>query len=75
MTKDIDALVAAADALAARLIELRNAYSSELFNSRGDHYEPGKEPEIVRADTAHARYRAAREAITKGTPPAYATSA
>jgi hypothetical protein len=61
---DMDRYIAAADALAAGLIELRNAYSSELFNSRGNYYEPGKEPEIKRADAANAEYRAAREAIT-----------
>lgn len=60
MTKDIDALVAAADALADLVAEV-------LADDRLDNF--------AAQEDALTEYRAAREAVRKGTPPAFATSA
>ena len=61
---DMDALMAAADEMAEVVVELQEALSEARMGqivNYGDH--------------ALTAYRAAREAVTRGTPPAYATSA
>lgn len=52
-----------ADPLVAAMVEaatgLRDAHQSNLFNQMGEFYEPGREPEVVKFDTALAALRAA----------------
>lgn len=67
MTKDIDALVAAADALAEAMIRIEDLTQHDMGMSAAEerviHFE---------AQSALTQYRAAREAVRKGTPPAFA---
>jgi hypothetical protein len=68
MTKDIDALVAAADALADAIYAARKTDWAASTDAE-------VEDAFLKAYLALAEYRAAREAVRKGTPPAFATSA
>lgn len=79
---DMDALMKAADALADALSESRDAHCAiaEHILQQG----PASDTRGIFADSQRARlaidraqlaYRAAREAVGKPTPPAYATSA
>jgi hypothetical protein len=67
MTPEVKALMAAADALADCA---EPVFESEYYNTR--HLE-GALPYYAANREALDRYRAAREAITRGTPPAFAT--
>ena len=61
---DMDRFIEAADALADRA---KPVFDSEYYNTR--HLE-GALPDYEANREALDRYRAAREAITRGTPPA-----
>lgn len=65
MVNDMDALIAAADALSQTIDNVTGKTWASVATME----------DACKVDTALARYRAAREAVRKGTPPAFATSA
>lgn len=73
---DMDALMAAADALADAAAELEKQAkrAGSLGAVTGSHWTHLGLAQMKVASRLTA-YRAAREAVTRGTPPAFATSA
>ena len=73
---DMDRFIEAADA-AIRQAEHQCDNIAFVLNhaTMPDHWYHKMTDELATARVALTEYRAAREAITKGTPPAFATSA
>ena len=61
---DMDRFIEAADALAQTINDVTGRTWASVVTME----------EACKVDTALTEYRAAREAITRGTPPAFATS-